>query len=74
MRKAAGGSFNTHDTAECCRFEQDNTPKESSVKPLSSTKKPWKKPCSGEASQITYLTKKMAKLKKKPNSFTTSGA
>jgi hypothetical protein len=35
------------------------------VNPFNSAKKPWKNPGSGEASQITYLTKKMAKLKKK---------
>jgi hypothetical protein len=73
MCKAAGWSFNTHDTAECCRFEKDDTTKASLVKPFDSAKKPWKKPGSGEASQITYLTKKMAKLKKKLNSFTTRG-
>ena len=40
MSKAADGSFNTHNTAECCRFEKDGTPKASSVKPFNSTNKP----------------------------------
>ena len=65
MCKAAGESFNTHNTAECRRFEKDGKPKANSVKPFDSVKKPWKRPGSGKASQITYLTKKMAKLKKK---------
>ena len=38
--KAAGGSFDTHDTAECRRFDKDITPKASSVKPFDSAKKP----------------------------------
>jgi len=65
MRKAAGRSFNTRDTSACHRFEKDGMPKASSVKPFDSTKKPWKKTGSGEASQITYLTKKLAKLETK---------
>ncbi len=65
MCKAAGGSFNTHNTAKCRRFEKDGKPKASSVKPFDSVKKPWKRPGSRKASQITYLTKKMAKLKNK---------
>ena len=65
MCKAAGGSFNTHDTTECRRFEKDGTPKASSVKPFDSAKKPLKKPGSGETSQITHPTEKMAKLEKK---------
>jgi hypothetical protein len=58
-RLLAGLSIpNTHDAAECRRFEKDSTPKARSVKPFDSAKKPWKKPGSGEASQITYLTEK----------------
>ncbi len=65
MCKAAGGSFNTHDTAECRGFEKDGTPKSRSIKPFDSAKKPWKKPGNREASQITYLIEKVAKLEKK---------
>jgi len=65
MCKAAGGSFNTHNTSECRRFEKDGTLKASSVKPFDSAKKPWKKTGYGVSSHITYLTEKMAKLKKK---------
>ena len=63
--EAAGGSFNTHDTAECRGFEKDGTPKSRSIKPFDSAKKPWKKPGNREASQITYLIEKVAKLEKK---------
>jgi len=41
--KAVSGSFTTHDTAECRRFEKDDSPKDRLVKPFDSVKKPWKK-------------------------------
>jgi hypothetical protein len=40
-------------------------PKDKPVKPFDSAKKPWKKTCSGDSSQMAYLAEKMAKLKKK---------
>jgi hypothetical protein len=53
--KAANGPFMTHDTAECCRFEKDGSPKDRLVKPFDSIKKPWKKTGGGESSQMAYL-------------------
>jgi hypothetical protein len=54
--KAANGSFTTHDTAECHRFEEDGSPKDKLVKPFDSAKKPWKKTGGGDSSQMAYLT------------------
>jgi hypothetical protein len=50
--KAVNGSFTTHNTAECCRFEKDGSPKDRLVKSFDSVKKPWKKTGSGEFSQM----------------------
>jgi hypothetical protein len=61
---AANGSFTTHDTAECCRFEKDGSPKDRPVKPFDSAKKPWKKTGGGESSQMAYLIKQLLKLEK----------
>jgi hypothetical protein len=47
--KAVKGSFTTHDTAECRRFEKDGSPKDRLVKPFDSIKKPWKKAGGGES-------------------------
>jgi hypothetical protein len=63
--KAANGSFTTHDTAECCRFEKDGSPKDRLVKPFDSAKKPWKKTGGGDSSQMAYLTERLLKLEKK---------
>ncbi len=63
--KAANGSFTTHDTAECRRFEKDGSPKDRLVKPFDSVKKPWKKTGGGESSQMAYLTERLLKLEKK---------
>ena len=63
--KAVNGSFTTHNTAECRRFEKDGSPKDRLVKPFDSVKKPWKKTGSGEFSQMAYLTERLIKLKKK---------
>ncbi len=60
--KAANGSFTTHDTAECHRFEKDGSPKDRLVKPFNSVKKPWG---GGESSQMAYLTERLLKLEKK---------
>ncbi len=57
--KAASGSFTTHDTAECRRFEKDGSPKKRLVKPIDSAKKPWKKTGSGDSSQMAYLTERL---------------
>jgi hypothetical protein len=63
--KAVNGSFTTHDTTECRRFEKDGTPKDRLVKPFDSVKKPWKKTGSGESSQMAYLMEQLLKLEKK---------
>jgi hypothetical protein len=63
--KAVNGSFTTHDTTECRRFEKDGSPKDRLVKPFDSVKKPWKKTGGGEFSQIGYLTERLTKLEKK---------
>jgi len=63
--KAVDGPFMTHNTTECRRFNKDGSPKDRLTKPFDSTKKPWKKPGSGELAQMAYLTEEMAKLKKK---------
>ena len=63
--KAANGSFTTHNTAECRRFEKDGSPKDRLVKPFDSAKKPWKKTGGGDSSQMAYLTERLLKLEKK---------
>ncbi len=63
--KAAGGPYTTHDTIKCLRFKKDGKPKDKPAKPFDSAEKPWKKAGSGDSSQMTYLTEKVAKLKKK---------
>jgi hypothetical protein len=63
--KAVDGPFTTHNTTECCRFNKDGSQKDRLVKPFDSAKKPWKKPGSGNADQISHLTKEMDKLKKR---------
>ena len=65
MCKAVGKPFVTHNTTECRRFNKDGSPKDRLTKPFDSTKKPWKKPGSGEPAQMAYLMEEMAKLKKK---------
>ena len=63
--KAANGSFTTHNTAECRRFEKDGSPKDRLVKPFDSAKKPWKKTGGRDSSQMAYLTEQLLKLEKK---------
>jgi hypothetical protein len=63
--KALNGSFTTHDTAECRRFEKDGSPKDRLAKPFESVKKPWKKSGGGKSNQMAYLTERLLKLKKK---------
>jgi hypothetical protein len=63
--KNANGPYTTHNTIKCHRFEKDSMPKDKPVKPLDSTKKPWKKSGSRDSSQRAYLTEKAAKIKKK---------
>jgi len=63
--KAADGPFTTHNTNECLRFSKDGSPKDKPTKPFNTAKKPWKKTGSGDSSQMTYLTEKVAKLEKK---------
>ncbi len=63
--KAADGPFTTHDTSECRRFSKDGSPKDKPTKPFDTAKKTWKKTGSGDSSQMTYLTEKVAKLEKK---------
>ena len=63
--KAVHGLFMTHNTTEFRRFNKDGSQKDRPTKPFDSTKKPWKKPGSGDPAQMAYLTEEMAKLKKK---------
>jgi hypothetical protein len=63
--KAVNGSFTTHDTAECCRFEKNGSPKDRLIIPFDSVKKPWKKTGGGVTSQMAYLMERLIKLKKK---------
>jgi hypothetical protein len=43
----------------------DGSQKDKLTKPFDSTKKPWKKPGSGNSDQISHLTEEIAKLKKR---------
>ena len=65
--KAVDGPFTTHNTTECRRFNKDGSQKVfvSQTKSFDSAKKPWKKPGSGNADQISHLTEEMTKLKKR---------
>ncbi len=45
--KAANGSFMTHDTAECRRFEKDGSPKDRLVKPFDSVRSPGRRRVAG---------------------------
>jgi hypothetical protein len=63
--KAVDGPFTTHNTEECRRFNKDGSQKVFANKPFDSAKKPWKKPGSGNADQISHLTEEMTKLKKR---------
>ena len=65
--KAVDGPFTTHNTTECRRFNKDGSQKVfvSQIKFFDSAKKPWKKPGSGNADQISHLTEEMTKLKNK---------
>jgi hypothetical protein len=63
--KAVDGPFTTHNTTECRRFNKDGSQKDRPTKPFDSTKKPWKKPGSGNTDQISHLTEEMDKLKKR---------
>ena len=63
--KATERPFTTYNTSKCCRFLKDSSPKDKLTKPFHTVKKPWKKTISGDSSQMTYLTKKVAKLEKK---------
>jgi hypothetical protein len=63
--KAVDGPFTTHNTDECCRFNKDCSQKDRLTKPFDSSKKPaWKKPSSGDSSQMAYLTEEMSKMTK----------
>jgi len=63
--KAVDGPFTTHNTKECRRFNKDSSQNDRLTKPFVSAKKPWKKPGSGNADQISRLTEEMEKLKKR---------
>jgi hypothetical protein len=63
--KAVDGPFTTHNTTECRRFNKDGSQKDRPTKPFDSTKKPWKKPGSGNSDQISHLTEEVTKLKKR---------
>jgi len=63
--KDADGPFITHNTTGCRRFNKDGSQKDRLTKPFDSAKKPWKKPGSGDPTQMAYLTEEMVKLKKR---------
>jgi len=63
--KTVDGPFTTHNTTECCRFNKDGSQKDRPTKPFDSAKKPWKKPGSGNADQISHLTEEMETLIKR---------
>jgi phage/plasmid primase-like uncharacterized protein len=63
--KAVDGPSTTHNTVECRRFNKDGSQKDRLTKPFDSTKKPWKKPGSGNSDQISHPTEEKAKLKKR---------
>jgi len=63
--KAVDGRFTTHNTTECRRFNKDGSQKDRLTKSFDSTKKPWKKPGSGDPAHMAYLMEEMAKLKMK---------
>jgi hypothetical protein len=65
--KAVDGPFTTHNTntTECRRFNKDGSQKDRLTKPFHSAKKPWKRPGSGDPTQMAYLTEEMEKLKKR---------
>ena len=54
-----------NNTTECRRFNKDGSQKDRLTKPFDSTKRPRKKPGSGNSDQISHLTEEMTKLKKK---------
>ena len=63
--KAVDGPFTTHNTDECRRFNKDGSQKDRPTKPFDSANKPaWKKPSSGDSTQMAYLTEEMAKMTK----------
>jgi hypothetical protein len=63
--KAVDRPFTTHNTDECRRFNKDGSQKDRPTKPFDSAKKPaWKKPSSGDSTQMAYLTEEMAKMTK----------
>jgi hypothetical protein len=47
------------------KVNKDGSQKDRLTKPFDSTKKPWKKPGSGNSDQISHLTEEIAKLKKR---------
>ncbi len=57
-------SYQTHNTSNCCRFDNDGKETGKSHKPFNPAKKPWKKG-GGDSGQMAYLTKKLEKLEKK---------
>ena len=64
MVQAVDWPFTTHNTTECRRFNKDGSQKDRPIKPFDSAKKPWKKPGSGDSTQMAYLTKEMSKMSK----------
>jgi len=64
--KAVDKPCTIHNTIECHRFNKDGSQKDRPTKPFDSTKKtPWKKPGSGDPTQMAYLTEEITKLKKR---------
>ena len=59
------GLFTTHNTDKCRRSNKDGSQKDRPTKPFDSAKKPaWKKPSSGDSTQMAYLTEEMSKMSK----------
>jgi hypothetical protein len=63
--KAVDGTFTTHNTHECRRFNKNGSQKDRPAKPFDSAKKPaWKKPSGGDSTQMAHLTEEMSKMSK----------
>ncbi len=63
--KAVDGPFTTHNTDKSRRFNKDGSQKDRPTKPFDSSKKPpWKKPSTGESTQMAYLMEEMSKMSK----------
>ncbi len=58
------GPYQTHNTSDCRRFDNDGKEVGTPHKPFNPAKKPWKKG-GGDSGQMAYLTETIEKLEKK---------